>query len=708
MPPKAAKKQSGKADKPKVGEERREDALQALVLTDSYETKFEPFTLERPRCLLPLANTPLLEYTLEFLAAADVEEVFLYCGNHTEQVEEYIASSKWTQSTAPFSVEVIRSQSHSIGDAMRDMEQKQRLVGDFICVYGDVISNINLKPALTEHKARREKDKKAIMTMVLREAGDSHRSKSNAARPVFVVDPGRQRCLHYEQLQAGQHARLNIDGEILSDHPELEIRADLIDCGIDICSQEVLAQYSDNFDWQMPRRGFLHGILKDFELFQLTVHTHIASEGYAARVRSLQAYDAISRDVISRWTYPLCPDSNILPDQTFQLSKSSVYKENGVTLARSAKITKKTVIGQGSSFGEDTVVSNSVIGRRCVIGSRVKLDGVYILDDVHIDDDSVIENACIGTGATIGKKCRLQSDVLIAYGVKIASDMEIARGRRISRFKRKRTSDGSLTEAITDSKIVGETGIGASLEADEDEDLIEGLVPAISPDQDDDAESISTVNSAYSDDESESSHQYRSSRTDSFGSIASDESGNERHRAADFHHEAASSIFDSIQKGDGADSIQLELKALTLSSNADGKQVRRAVAVALMKRVASLVEGGLTPQKAVAQTILPNRLLVERAVLDRDAKVKVEQVEFLLFMQTDLLHRVQGSKILLYACNALAQGELVDDEGLEQWLEDPRSSASDELSEIKKETEEIIGGEEDSENEEDSDDDDDE
>jgi translation initiation factor eIF-2B subunit epsilon len=45
---------------------------------------------ETKQCLLPLANTPLIEYTLEFLANAGVEEVFLYGGAHTDQVEEYI------------------------------------------------------------------------------------------------------------------------------------------------------------------------------------------------------------------------------------------------------------------------------------------------------------------------------------------------------------------------------------------------------------------------------------------------------------------------------------------------------------------------------------------------------------------------------------------------------------------------------------------
>lgn len=88
MAPKA--KKGANASNRKPGEEEREEPLQAVVLADSFETRFMPFTLERPRCLLPLANTPLIEYTCELLANAGVEEVYLYCGNHTDQVEEYL------------------------------------------------------------------------------------------------------------------------------------------------------------------------------------------------------------------------------------------------------------------------------------------------------------------------------------------------------------------------------------------------------------------------------------------------------------------------------------------------------------------------------------------------------------------------------------------------------------------------------------------
>lgn len=52
MPPKGKKGQ----DKGKSGEEDRDEPLQAVILADPFETRFNPFTLERPR----VSHTPLL------------------------------------------------------------------------------------------------------------------------------------------------------------------------------------------------------------------------------------------------------------------------------------------------------------------------------------------------------------------------------------------------------------------------------------------------------------------------------------------------------------------------------------------------------------------------------------------------------------------------------------------------------------------------
>ncbi|KAK3067719.1 translation initiation factor eIF-2B epsilon subunit, GEF [Teratosphaeriaceae sp. CCFEE 6253] len=693
MPPKGRK--GGNAAKAKSGESlEAEEPLQALIIADSYEDRFLPFTLEHPRCLLKLANTPLIEYTCEWLASVGVEEVFVYSGNHTDQVESYFEHSRWTKDTSPFSLEVVRQdKARSVGDAMRDVDQKGLMRGDFICVYGDVIANIPLDAALRAHKARRERSKNAILAMVLREAGDYNRTKDQHHRRCFVIDPASDRCIHYEQVRPRRSPRLNIPEEVLKDHVEIDMREDLIDCGIDICTPDALAQWSDSFDWGMPRQDFVHGVLQDFETFGRTIHTHIVTEGYAARVNTLRAYDAITKDVVARWAYPYCPDTNILADQSYQLQKGSVYREDGVVLARSSTASRRCVLGKTTSIGEGSVVTNSVIGRRCVIGKRVKIENAYIWDDVRVGDDTVIETAIVANEASVGRNCHVKRGALVSYGVSVGDGSTIEENTRVTKVKRKRGYDADeVVHGATEIAVVGKDGVGFRLELNEDEeDVYEALLAGVQDMDitvgDDDFSDLDSLDSEQDDDGHEHSRD-AASRSGSFTSIGSDESGesgNTKRDRRDFHHDASESIFDGLQNGQDPDNIQLELQALRLSNNAEDSQIRRAVAVAFNKRIANLIESGKTPKEAVTATIKLNQRLIRACVKETE-----EQAEFLLFMQTDLVHRMQGSKVLLFAANALIELDMVDEDGLVQWWENAKSSATEELEEVRRETKQVV------------------
>ena len=57
---------------------------------------------------------------------------------------------------------------------------------------------------------------------------------------MFVLDPNTSECLHYEPVIGYPPTPLvKIPREVLAEHPEVEIRNDLIDCHIDVCSVEV-------------------------------------------------------------------------------------------------------------------------------------------------------------------------------------------------------------------------------------------------------------------------------------------------------------------------------------------------------------------------------------------------------------------------------------------------------------------------------------
>lgn len=60
---------------------------------------------------------------------------------------------------------------------MRDLDEKRLITSDFLLVSGDVVSTLELHPILQQHRQRRQADKNAIMTMILRQASINHRTK---------------------------------------------------------------------------------------------------------------------------------------------------------------------------------------------------------------------------------------------------------------------------------------------------------------------------------------------------------------------------------------------------------------------------------------------------------------------------------------------------------------------------------------------------
>ena len=443
----------------KVAEEKQEETLQAVVLADSFETRFAPFTLEQPRCLLPLANVPLIEYTLEYLALAGVRDVFIYAGSHTDQVENYVEASKWKAPSSPFKKLVfLKAQSASIGDVMRDLDSKHLIIGDFLAVSGDVICNFPIEDALIKHRRRRQKDKNAIMTILLREIDTLTKNGQHPQLPIFVINPINDRCIHYQEPHSGRGAEINAESQYLSSHDEIDLRQDLADCRIDICTPDVLSLWSDNFDNQTPRKDFLFGVLKDYELNGKTIHTHIIQDHYACRVGDLRAYVSVSKDITSRWAFPLNPDINLLPHSTYQLRNGAVYQERGVVLVRSCSVGPGSILGQGTSIGDHTVIKNSIIGRRCLIGRNVMIENAYIWDDAVIGDGSKVEGCIIANEAVVGEKCHVQDGSLISFGVRLGPGTMVEAGSRLTTTPRE----------PDDESVVGHGGHGHIHREDDD------------------------------------------------------------------------------------------------------------------------------------------------------------------------------------------------------------------------------------------------
>ncbi|KHG03248.1 putative translation initiation factor eIF-2B subunit epsilon [Gossypium arboreum] len=397
-------------------EELARHPLQAILLADSFTTKFRPITLERPKVLLPLVNIPMINYTLAWLDSAGVEEVFVFCCAHSKQVIDYLESSEWS-SQPNFSVTTIESHnSISAGDALRLIYERNVIHGDFVLISGDTVSNMSLTQALQEHKDRRKKDANAIMTMVVKQSKPSpitQQSRLGTDELFMAINPVTKQLLYYEDKAEYSKGFISLDKTLIADNPSVILHNDKQDCYIDICSQEVLSLFTDNFDYQHLRRHFVKGLLVD-DIMGYKIFTHEIHSSYAARIDNFRSYDTISKDIIQRWTYPFVPDV-LCGSSAIKVERQGTYRASDVTLSRSAQLGSFTFIGQGTKIGNDTKISHSVIGERCTIGSNVTIEGSYIWNNVTIEDGCQLRNAIVCDSVILKSGAVLQPGVILSF-----------------------------------------------------------------------------------------------------------------------------------------------------------------------------------------------------------------------------------------------------------------------------------------------------
>ncbi|KAK9066479.1 hypothetical protein SSX86_013801 [Deinandra increscens subsp. villosa] len=408
--------------------------LKAILLADSFTTKFRPITLECPKVLLPIVNTPMIDYTLAWLESADVEEVFVFCSSHSKQIIDYL-KSKWV-SKSTFSVTPIESLNCiSAGDALRFVYEKTVINGgDFVLISGDTVSNMVLTEALQEHKERRQKDKNAVMTMVIKQSKPSQitgQTRLGTDELFMAINPATKQLLYYDENSDNLKRNLTLDKTFLAESPSISLHNDKQDCYIDICSFEVLSLFTDNFDYQHLRRHFVKGLLVD-DIMGYKIFTHEIHSDYAARIDNFRSYDSISKDIIQRWTYPFVPDVQFSMNNPTNLGRRGIYQASDISLSRSAEIGPFTYIGKGSSIGGNTVISNSVIGDGCKIGGNCFIDGCYIWNNVTIEDGCNLKQAILCDGAVMRSRSVLEPGVVLSFNVVVGQEFVVPAYSKVS------------------------------------------------------------------------------------------------------------------------------------------------------------------------------------------------------------------------------------------------------------------------------------
>ena len=505
------------------GATKTEQKRQAVLLADSFVNTFRPLSLDRPKVLCPLNNVSLLDYAMDFLAGVGIEELVVVCVS--DAVEEHVQQHAWSTSRTIDVIVVKDSSLTNTGDALREVDKRNLIQCDpFVLMFGDVVTNVDIVGALAAHKARRKKDSSAIMTLLLKHVGggtlvgkdgggtdsptiSSCRLRSTADDLIVGLDPTQENrvVVFDDQPSSGS---VSIPCPFLKVHSHVELHCDLMDTGIYICSPDVLARFSDEFDYLDLRRQFItNSVAEEEEGLQNRIHAHILRPAeYGARVQDFRTYHAISQDMLQRWCYPVVPDNlpsgyekqyrYVLQQRNYLYRETKCSSGGPTKVGRSSVCSGPGMIGSSCRIGEDCTIQSSVIGNQCKIGSGVTLKESHLWDGVTIEVgatvlQSILSHGClikagavVRRGCVIGKGCVVGENVVIPEYTRITlaeddSDDEFDDDDAFgddsdddddsSNNQRQEKQHAQASENISDHTVVGPDGMGRAWEPSTDD-----------------------------------------------------------------------------------------------------------------------------------------------------------------------------------------------------------------------------------------------
>ncbi|EDX01443.1 translation initiation factor eIF-2B subunit epsilon [Drosophila yakuba] len=428
------------------------EIVQAVLIADNNVWNFKPLSDEGSTALLPLVNVRMLDYALMALNRSGVEEVFVYTSLYRSSIREHIRAGIATDAAWSFkmTVHVIGDEGcRCFGDAMRDLDNKALIRGNFILLGADTVTNADLRPVLEQHKRQAKFDKGTAATLVFKECANNVRTGNEL---LIAVDRRNDR-LHYHQRLRMHHkeSRYQIPLDVFLGNSCVALHHNLLDPQIAIGSPSMLSLFNDNFDFQ-TRDDFVRGLLINEELLDSRIYVAmLPAAQYAHKVNNWPAYQLVSRDIINRWAYPFVPDIGLYKlQQQYVFHKDNIYKSPEAHVSKVALL-QNVVIQAGSHVDSGTVISDSVIGANCRIGKNCRLTNAYLMAGVTVMDNCKLEHCVVGDGAIINVNCDVSAGCVLGAKSVLPAKTTLAKTLITSTPSRRRSED----EVAVELKSIG-------------------------------------------------------------------------------------------------------------------------------------------------------------------------------------------------------------------------------------------------------------
>ncbi len=322
--------------------------------------RLKPLTNPLPKPMVPILNTPVMEYSVKLLKQHGIREVIANTHYNPQFIKQYFGDG-WR-----FDIQLSYSYERELlGTAGGVKNNSDFLNETFFVLSGDALTNIDLSAMYEFHKSNG-----SIATLALTPV-------SNVSLYGVVVTDSWGRIRAFQEKPSPQEALSNI-----------------VNTGIYLFEPEI-------FDY-IPIGFYDFGSQLFPKLLELGIDLFgFRTDDYWCDIGAVAAYKQSHADILR------IPSllNFALDDGRYQLKDSCFAGIN-------------TSTNLNLKLGE-----NVFLGRNCQIGSGVGLDNCIVWDNTTIQDNVVLNNAIIGSNCLIGMNTVIQEGSLIGSNTVIGSNL---------------------------------------------------------------------------------------------------------------------------------------------------------------------------------------------------------------------------------------------------------------------------------------------
>lgn len=339
--------------------------MQAVVLVGGQGTRLRPLTLTTPKPLVPLANRPVIEHIVRWLAAQGIDEVLLATQYRAAAFERWLRS--WSRGAAPVPVRAVE-EPEPRGTAGAVAQLAARLNGTTAVINGDNLMNLDLRAMLSAHQAAG-----AAATIAVDRVDDP------TGRGVVVRDDAG-RVIAFQEKPAPGTARaqtVNTGAYLLEPSAIAAIPRDRFCTFEQDVFPALIASGTPVYAFEAEHIWIDTGTPEGYLRAQAAVLDGRASSPAGAFIDGAWQEDNVTLDAGARINGGVALGFGAMIANGVQLAASSVGRE--CHLLPAAQV-ERSAIWDGCLVEQGAIVRDSIIGYNCYIGAGALIDGAVIGD----------------------------------------------------------------------------------------------------------------------------------------------------------------------------------------------------------------------------------------------------------------------------------------------------------------------------------------